>query len=410
VPTINNPRAFNMVGTAQRAPLPTLVIARSIIVREFRKEWPATDGDPRQAAGDRIEPTLSSLWLPRSVIVVSAFIGPGWLPEQLGSLYKAGAMKMTQTSITTAGIDTSKAKLDIAVHDRTERWQVANTLSGWRTLVANLAEAGVTRIGIEATGGYERGVVEHLRAAGFTVLVLQPMQVKAFGRVHLRRAKNDALDAVLIAACAAAMHQPRIAPDPRLAELAGYLTFLEQLEEDIARFKTRLEHTEEPELRRLVNSDIKQLKERKVTRIRNIAKRLRAHDDLARRFDLVLSVPGIGERTALALLIRMPELGRISREEAAALAGLAPFDNDSGKYKGQRHIAGGRGRLRRSLFAAALPAAFRWNKALIDLYARLTAKGKAHNAALIACARKLLIYANTVVQRGTPWTETPLSA
>jgi transposase len=312
---------------------------------------------------------------------------------------------MTQTNITTAGIDTSKAKLDIAVHDRTERWQVANTLSGWRTLVANLAKAGVTRVGIEATGGYERGVVAHLRAAGFTVLVLQPMQVKAFGRVHLRRAKNDALDAVLIAACAAALDQPRIAPDPRLAELAGYLTFLEQLEEDVARFKNRLEQTEDPELRRLVNSDIKRLKERKVEQIRNIARRLRAHDDLARRFELVLSIPGIGERTALALLIRMPELGRISREEAAALAGLAPFDHDSGKYKGQRHIAGGRGRLRRSLFAAALPAAFRWNKALIDLYARLIAKGKAHNAALIACARKLLIYANTVVQRGTPWTE-----
>ena len=136
-----------------------------------------------------------------------------------------------------------------------------------------------------------------------------------------------------------------------------------------------------------------------------IVRQLRAHDDLARRLDLVLSVPGIGERTALALVIRMPELGRVSREEAAALAGLAPFDDDSGTHKGQRHIAGGRGRLRRSLFAAALPAAFRWNKALVDLYARLTARGKAHNAALIACARKLLIYANTVVARGTPWTE-----
>jgi transposase len=247
-------------------------------------------------------------------------------------------------------------------------------------------------------------------AAGFTVLVLQPIQVKAFGRVHLRRAKNDALDAELIAACTAAIDQPRIAPDLRLAELAGYLTFLEQLEEDIARFKTRLEHIDEPGLRRLVNSDIARLKARKAAQIRYLAKCLRAHSDLARRLDLVLSIPGIGERTALALLIRMPELGQISREEAAALAGLAPFDDDSGKYKGQRHIAGGRGRLRRSLFAAALPAAFRWNKALIAFYARLIAKGKVHNAALIACARKLLIYANTVVQRGTPWTEKPLSA
>jgi len=312
---------------------------------------------------------------------------------------------MTQANTTTAGIDTSKLKLDIAVHGRTERWQFANALPGWRTLAASLVKAGVTRVGIEATGGYERGVVEHLLAAGFIVLVLQPVQVKAFGRVHLRRAKNDALDAELIAACTAAIDDPRIAPDPRLAEMAQNLTFLEQLEEDIARFKTRLEHIDEAGLQRLVNSDIVRLKARRATQMRSLAKRLRAHSDLARRFDLVLSIPGIGERTALALIIRMPELGLISRGEAAALAGLAPFDDDSGKHKGQRHIAGGRGRLRRSLFAAALPAAFRWNKALIALYVRLIAKGKAHNAALIACARKLLIYANTVVQRGTPWIE-----
>jgi transposase len=374
----------------------------------FRKEWPAADGHPQQAAGDRIEPTLSSLWLPCSVIVVSTFIGPGWLPEQLGSLHKAGSTKMTQTNTTTAGIDTSKLKLDIAVHGGTERWQFANTLPGWRALAANLTKAGVVRVGIEATGGYERGAVEHLREKGFTVLVLQPIQVRAYARVHLRRAKNDALDAVLIAACAATVDQPRVAPDPRLAELAGHLTFVEQIEEDIARLKTRLEHVDDSRLRRMVVADIARLKARRSAELLRIVGQLRAHDDLARRLDLVLSVPGIGERTALSLIIRMPELGRVSREEAAALAGLAPFDDDSGKHKGQRHIAGGRGRLRRSLFAAALPAAFRWNKALVELYARLMARGKAHNAALIACARKLLIYANTVVQRDTPWIEKPV--
>ena len=115
------------------------------------------------------------------------------------------------------------------------------------------------------------------------------------------------------------------------------------------------------------------------------------------------------ERTALAIIVRMPELGRISREEVAALAGLAPFDADSGDHHGQRHIAGGRGRLRRSLFAAALPAAFRWNPQVIVFYRRLIAAGKPHNLALTACARKLLVYANTVVQRGTPWTEKPAS-
>ena len=315
---------------------------------------------------------------------------------------------MLQTSTNTAGIDTSKLKLDVAVHGRTECWQVANALPGWRSLVVNLIKAGVARVGIEASGGYERGVVEHLRAAGFVVLVLQPSQVKAYARVHLRRAKNDALDAVLIAACAATIDAPRIAPDPRLVKLAGYLTFLEQTEEDIARFKTRLEHVDEPGLRRIVTNDIARLKARRSAQILLIERQLRTHTDLGRRLDLVLSVPGIGKRTALALIIRMPELGRVSREEAAALAGLAPFDDDSGKRKGQRHIAGGRGRLRRSLYAAALPAAFRWNKALVELYARLIARGKAHNAILIARARKLLVYANTVVQRGTPWIESPV--
>jgi len=314
---------------------------------------------------------------------------------------------MTKTSTMVAGIDTAKDKLDIAIDGEALHWQVENTLGGWRRLYAELARLGVERVGIEATGGYERAVVKHLRAAGLTVVVLQPIQVRAFARVHLRRAKNDALDAVLIAACTAAIDEPRIEPDARLAELADHLTFVEQIEEDVARLKTRLEHINDRRLRQLVIADIARLKTRRAAELLRIVRALRTHGDLAWRLDLILSVPGIGERTALALIIRMPELGRISREQAAALAGLAPFDDDSGKYKGQRHIAGGRSRLRRSLYAAALPAAFRWNKALIALYARLTARGKAHAAALVACARKLLIYANTVVQLGTPWLEKP---
>ena len=305
----------------------------------------------------------------------------------------------------TAGIDTAKDKLDIAACG--QRFQVANARSGWRHLAAAFAKAGIGRVGIEATGGYEQGVVRYLRTAGFTVLVLQPVQVRAYARLHLRRAKNDALDAALIAGCAAVMEPPETASDLRLAELASHLTFVEQTEEDLARIKVRLEHVDDPRLRRLMLADIKRLKARRLAELTRIAKALRGHDDLGRRLDLVLSVPGIGERTALALIIRMPELGRISREQAAALAGLAPFDNDSGTHKGQRRIAGGRGRLRRSLYAAALPAAFRWNHALIALYARLTTAGKPHNLALVACARKLLIYANTVVQRGTPWIEKP---
>jgi len=315
---------------------------------------------------------------------------------------------MTKCNTKTAGIDTSKDKLDIAIDAITTCWQVENTAIGWRHVAARLAAAGVTRVGIEATGGYERGVVRYLREKGFTVLVLQPTQVKAYARMHLRRAKNDKIDAALIAACAAGLEAPAVPPDARLEALAGHLTFVEQVEEDIARLKVRLEHVEDARLRDILKADIAGLKTRRATEMLRIVNG--AHADLARRYHLVLSVAGIGERTAIAIIIRMPELGRISREQAAALAGLAPYDSDSGTHKGQRHIAGGRARLRRSLFAAALPAAFRWNKALIELYTRLIARGKCHKAALIACARKLLIYANTVVQRGTPWVQEQVPA
>src|SRR5216684_3066746 len=136
---------------------------------------------------------------------------------------------MTKISTGAAGIDTAKDKLDIAVHGQTRRWQVENTLRGWKHLSLELRKIGVGRVGIEATGGYERGVVRHLRAAGFTVLVLQPIQVRAYARMYLRRAKNDVLDAVLIAACAAAIDSPPIEPDARLEDLADHLTFVEQI-------------------------------------------------------------------------------------------------------------------------------------------------------------------------------------
>jgi len=312
---------------------------------------------------------------------------------------------MTHTTTITAGIDTSKDKLDVAVQGTTRCFTVENQRTGWKQLATELAKHGVQRVGIEATGGYERGVTRHLQAAGFTMVVLQPLQAKAYARLHLRRAKNDRIDAALIAACTQAVNTPRIEPDARLDGLSDHLTFIEQIEEDMARCKTRLEHIADKRLRGIAAKDIARLERRRAGELQRIAKALRTHDDLAKRFDLVLSVPSIGERTAIALIVRMPELGRVSREEAAALAGLAPFDDDSGRHQGQRHIAGGRSRLRRSLYAAALPGAFRWNPALKALYARLIARGKPHKVALVACARKLLAFANAVVERGSPWLE-----
>lgn len=310
---------------------------------------------------------------------------------------------MTKHNTKVAGIDTAKAQLDIAVHGCTEHWQVANDKVGWRQLIDILEAQGVGRVGIEATGGYERDVVDALRKAGFTVPVIQPLQIKAFAAVRLRRAKTDRLDAALIAAFTAFMDDDRAPPDPRFAAFADRLTFIEQADEDLKRAKTRIEHQREPRLRAKLEADARLAKQRAADELARLNADLRRHADLATRLDLVLSVEGIGLRTAVALIVGMPELGTLTREEVAALAGLAPFDDRSGKRVGEAHIAGGRARVRSALYAAALPAAYKWNAALIALRTRLRNGGKSHKQALIACARKLLIYANTVLQRGTPW-------
>jgi transposase len=309
-----------------------------------------------------------------------------------------------------AGIDVAKATLDVAVHGCKSGWQMANTKEGFRELVRLMRLHEVGCIGAEATGGYEREVVEHLRSEGFSVVVLQPIQVRAFAQLTLRRAKTDRIDAALIAAFVAQHAVLRLPPDQRLAPLAERLTCIEQIEEDMTRLKVRLEHTRDEALRRIWLADLARLKERRASMLAKLVTMVRCHDDLAVRLDLLLSIDGIATRTALALLVRMPELGRLSRPEAAALAGLAPFARDSGKQRGARHIAGGRTRLRTSLYAAAFPAAFRWNASLVALYARLTAAGKPHKLALVACARKLLLFANAVLARGTPWTKSTAHA
>jgi transposase len=312
-------------------------------------------------------------------------------------------MKMANDTTKIAGIDTSKRKLDIAIHGG-DVFVVSNDKAGWKLAAVRLKAAGVTRIGIEATGGYERGVVRYLQAEGFTVIVMQPLQVKAFARLHLKRAKNDRIDAILIAACTHVLDvAKKLPPDARFDALADHLTSIEQWEEDIVRLKTRLEHVHDPRLRRIDEADIKRLEKRRDAELLRLQAALCQYEDLAHRFALVESVPSIGARTALSIVIRMPELGQVSREQIAALAGLAPFVQQSGQHRGQAHIGGGRGRVRRAVYAASLAGAFRWNPQLKDMYQRLTARGKSHKQALVACARKLLVFANAVVARGTPW-------
>ena len=230
-----------------------------------------------------------------------------------------------------AGIDTGKHKLDVALHGRAARLQVDNTDEGHAQLSRWLRRYKVERVGIEASGGYERSVVTRLHRDGFTVVRFQPRQVRAYAEYRLQRAKNDAIDAALIAACTAEVRHPRAPADPRFEALCEHLTLVEQIEEDIARLKTRREATRQPRLRQLVDDEIRRYKALRRTEIQLLVDTLRQHPDLARRLDLTMSVDGVGLRTALAFVIRLPELGTLDREEAAALVGVAPYDDDSGQ-------------------------------------------------------------------------------
>ena len=259
-------------------------------------------------------------------------------------------------------------------------------------------------LGIEASGGYEQAVVTELRRKGFVVVVFQPAQVRAFAKFHQQRAKNDKIDAALIATCTAAVKKIHAAPDPRLLPFAEHLTMIDQIGEDIARLKNRRRDLPQSAYSSRSGSKISPgSRRRERIEFKALVAAIREHRDLSERLDLINSVDGVGLPTAVAILVRLPEIGQLTREQVAALAGLAPYDDDSGEQVGVRHIDGGRKRLRRALYAAALPASFRWNPQLIALYKRLIAAGKEHKRALIACARKLLIFANTVVARGTPW-------
>lgn len=302
-----------------------------------------------------------------------------------------------------AGIDVGKARLDVQVHGCASRLSAANSKAGLAELVDWLSGQGVTRVGLEASGGYERAPADALRKAGFEVALLQPRQVRAFAVYRLKRAKNDAIDGGLIARVTAELEEVRCPRDPRLAAMDEHLRLVEQIEADCARMKTRREAYRTARLKRWVEREAARLESRLAAELALLAKAVLAHEDLAERLRLIESVEGVGRRTALTLAILMPELGDISREAAASLAGLAPFDDDSGKHQGQRKIAGGRSRVRRALYAAALPASFRWNPRLVDLYQRLRDKGRPHKQALVACARKLLVFVNTVLARGSEW-------
>lgn len=311
-------------------------------------------------------------------------------------------MEQVKTSTKVAGIDAAKAKLDVAAHGQDGTAAFGNDAGGWRGLAAWLGEREVSRVGIEASGGYERGVVAFLRERGFEVVTHQPAEVRAFARFKRIRAKNDKIDAAVIAQATAQTDSCKAAGDPILVELSDRLTAYEQAAELVAQLKTMLEHVTWPDLRGQYEAQLKTLKAWKARLAKDLVRRLGQHPQLDRRFALVSSLPGVGPIVAASLVLRMPELGAMDRGQAASLLGVAPFDRDSGNSRGQRHIFGGRARVRRMVYLAAAVAK-RIDRGFRAFAERLAALGKKPKVVLVAVMRKLIEAANAVLARGTPW-------
>lgn len=311
-------------------------------------------------------------------------------------------MEQVQSSTCVAGVDVGKTRLDVAVHGLEDRAEFANTEPERAALIDWLKTRGVSRVGLEATGGYERAVRLDLEAAGFEVVVHQPLEVRLFARLKRLKAKSDRIDAALIAAATAQVDAVKAAQDPRLTRLAERLTAYEHVSDQLASLKAFMEHVTLKDVARDLVTQMRALVRLKAKLAKAALEEIKAHADLAERLRLLMSLPGVGPIVAASLVVRMPELGAMSRGQAASLLGVAPFDRDSGQFKGQRFIAGGRNRPRRLIYLAALSAK-RCDKGLRAFAERLRDKGKAPKVVVVAVMRKLIEAANLVLSRGQPW-------
>ncbi|MEP6968706.1 MAG: IS110 family transposase [Pseudomonadota bacterium] len=311
-------------------------------------------------------------------------------------------MKQHQSTRKIAGVDVGKLRLDAAVHGLDELIQVANGPAGFAELISWLRAREVVRVGLEATGGYERALRAALEAAAFEVVVHQPIEVRLFARLKRRRAKNDKLDARLIAAATAQVEAVKAAQDPGLWDLAERLTAYEQITDQLAELRGFMEHVTLEDLAKTLKAQIRSLERLKAKLAGQVLSRIKARADLAERLKLLISLPGIGPIVAASLVVRMPELGAMDRGQAASLLGVAPFDRDSGQFKGMRFIAGGRSRPRRMLYLAALSAK-RCDNGFKAFAQRLLDHGKAPKVVAVAVMRKLIEAANLVLARGQPW-------
>ncbi len=300
------------------------------------------------------------------------------------------------------GIDVSKAWLDTEAIPQSQSMRYGNDAAGIVALVEAMQAATPALIVVEATGGYETAVASALSAAGLPVVVVNPKQVRDFAKAMGILAKNDRIDARVLALFGQRIRpQLRPLPGAEQRELAELLDRRSQLVLMRAQERARLA-TALPVAKASLVEHIHWLDERLRQLDIELTARLRTSAAWKVKVDLLKGVPGIGKVTIFTLLARLPELGQLNRGTIAALAGVAPFDDDSGKRRGQRFIRGGRAEVRNVLYMAALTAS-QHNAVIKAFFARLTAAGKPFKVAITACMRKLLTILNAMLKNNESW-------
>jgi transposase len=302
------------------------------------------------------------------------------------------------------GIDVSKAEFCVAIDPSGERWNSATTAVAIDALVERLRAMTPQLIVLEATGGYELALAGACATAGLPVAIVNPRQVRAFAQALGRTAKTDAIDAAVLARFGAQVHPaPRAIPDAATQALADLITRRRQLLDMLGAERQRLAQAPPTgPVTRDLRTHIRWLERRLADVDGDIGRAIQASPVWRVHEDLLRTVPGVGPTTARTLLAELPELGSLDRRAIAALVGVAPFNCDSGQFRGRRRIAGGRGSVRASLYMAALTASRR-NPILTAFYRRLRLRGKPAKVALVAVMRKLLTILNAILKQRVPW-------
>jgi transposase len=311
---------------------------------------------------------------------------------------------MAQNDLIVAGIDVAKGKVDACVRVRSLRRAFAIAQSGRRELVAWLRSHGVGKAVMEATGGYERSWAKALREAGIEVRIVDPKRVRNFARSAGRLAKNDTIDAEMIAWFAETFDKAPGQPyDAQREELQKLVRARQGLLDYQSRVQNQSEHEVPMPVQKMHARMLKQVAGEILKLEAAIAAMIKAVPRFAELAEIIESVPGLARVTAANLIAGMPELGHVSNKIAPALLGAVPYDNDSGRRRGERHISGGRRKVRNAFYMPCLGAATQHNPVLKEFYQRLLANGKNKKVAIIACMRKLIVILNTMIARREKW-------